>query len=52
MLNYLKIKRVATPILLVILFFGLGVHVGYNNRPEVDKVVGISNKETTVITKT
>jgi len=40
----------AISILAVILFFVLGVYVGDHNRPEIDKVIGISNKETQVTT--
>lgn len=45
-----KRMTVAATVLLVALFFILGVYLGINNRPEIDKVVGISGKETQVIT--
>ncbi|MDD5721332.1 MAG: S41 family peptidase [Candidatus Pacebacteria bacterium] len=53
--DFLKTRRVAFTILIVFLFmitFIGGVYVGDSNRPEIDKVIGISNKETQVITKT
>ena len=40
----------AISILAVVLFFVLGVYIGDHNRPEIDKVIGISNKETQVTT--
>ncbi len=45
-----KRMTVAATVLLVALFFILGVYLGINNRPEIDKVVGISGKGTQVIT--
>ena len=36
---------------LIALFFILGIYVGDNNRPEIDKVIGVSNKETQVATQ-
>lgn len=45
-----KIKIYAGIVLLVALFFGLGVYVGDRNRPAIDKVIGISNKEPQVAT--
>lgn len=33
-------------ILLVAVFFGLGIFVGYHSQSEINKIVGISNKET------
>jgi carboxyl-terminal processing protease len=53
--NFLKTKRISTIVVLAILFFITfiaGIYVGDINRPEIDKVLGISNKETQVITKT
>lgn len=50
--NYSKTKQTLTVIALVALFFIFGVIVGHNNRKEIDKVVGISNKETAVVTQT
>ncbi len=52
MLEYFKERRASATILLVALFFGLGIYIGFNNRPEIDKVVNISGKETAVITET
>ncbi|MFA6177538.1 MAG: S41 family peptidase [Candidatus Paceibacterota bacterium] len=53
--DFLKAKRVTTIILIVFLFittFLGGVYVGDSNRPEIDKVLGISNKETEIAIKT
>jgi carboxyl-terminal processing protease len=50
-LEYFKTRRASATILLVALFFGLGIYVGFNNRPEIDKVVNISGKETAVTTQ-
>lgn len=50
MLEYFKKRSTFATILLITLFFGLGIYVGFNNRPEIDKVVNISNKETEVDT--
>lgn len=55
MQNFSKTRRIATVIIVVILFvftFTIGVYVGDSNRPEIDKILGISNKETQVSTKT
>lgn len=52
---FLKTKRIPTIVLFSILFFITfiaGIYVGDVNRPEIDKVLGISNKETQIITKT
>ncbi len=51
MLEYFKTRRAYATILLVALFFGLGIYVGFNNRPEVDKVGNLLNKETAVNTQ-
>lgn len=48
-------RRIATVIILVVLFFLtfiVGVYLGNRNRPEIDKILGLSNKETQVTTKT
>jgi len=47
----LKIKYVAFTVFFIALAFVVGVYFGDNNRPEIDKVVGISNKETQVATQ-
>jgi len=52
MLRYFKTRRASGIILLVFLFLGLGIYIGYSNRPEIDRVVNISGKETTITTKT
>ncbi|MFA6585711.1 MAG: S41 family peptidase [Candidatus Paceibacterota bacterium] len=50
MLEYFKTRRASATILLVVIFFGLGIYIGFNNRPEIDKVVNITGKETAVKT--
>ncbi len=50
MLEYFRIRRASATILLVALFFGLGIYIGFNNRPEINKVT-ISGKETAVKTE-
>lgn len=49
--NYIKTRRASATILLVVLFFGLGIYIGFNNRPEIDKIVNILGKETAVTTE-
>src|ERR1035437_660970 len=49
--NFSKTKQYATTVLLVALFFGLGIYIGYHNYPEINKVTGISGKETQVATQ-
>ena len=50
-LEYFKTRRASATILLVAIFFGLGIYIGFNNRPEIDKVVNILSKETAVTTE-
>ena len=50
MFEYFKARRNSFTILLLLVFFGLGIYVGFNNRPEIDKVVNILGKETAVET--
>jgi len=52
MLEFFKTRRNTSVILLVILFFTLGIYIGFNNRPEIEKVTGLSGKETKVMTQT
>jgi carboxyl-terminal processing protease len=49
--KFSKIKYYVLAILCIALFFVLGVYIGDNNRPEIDKVLGVSNKETQVATQ-
>ncbi|MEK7539543.1 MAG: S41 family peptidase [Patescibacteria group bacterium] len=51
MQNFSKTRHILTVAFLVALFFILGVSIGNHNRPEIDKVIGLSNKETQVATK-
>lgn len=46
-----RISGIAT-ILLVASSFIVGIYIGNNNRPEIDKITGISGKETQVTTQT
>src|SRR3989338_11388557 len=50
MQKFSKIRQIITVVSLVVTFFILGTYIGYNQRPEIDKVIGLSNKETAVIT--
>ena len=55
MQNFFKTRRIATVIVAIVLFcltFAVGVYVGDYNRPAIDKIIGLSNKETQVTTKT
>ena len=49
--NFSKTRHFTATVLLVILFFFFGIYVGDHNRPEIDKVIGVSNKETQVATQ-
>ncbi len=51
MQNFLKTRHIATVVSLIILSFVGGVYVGNHNRPEIDKIIGLANKETQVATK-
>jgi len=51
MLEYFKQRRASSTILLIAIFFGLGTYIGFNQRPEINKVTNILNKETAVNTK-
>lgn len=51
MQNFSKTRHIITVILLVVVSFVLGVSVGLNGRPEIEKVTGLSNKETQVTTQ-
>ena len=52
MREFLKTRYASGVILLTALVFVLGIYVGYNQRPEIEKVLNLSGKETTVITQT
>ncbi len=45
-----RIKYVIVAVLLIVGFFGLGVYIGFNKRPAIEKVISVSNKETAVET--
>src|SRR3989344_5632749 len=49
--KYFKTRRAFATILLVALFFGLGVYIGFNKRPEINKVENLFGKETAVATE-
>lgn len=51
-LKYFEKRRAYATILLVALFFGLGIYIGFQQRPEINKVVNILGKETAVATET
>jgi carboxyl-terminal processing protease len=46
MLDYFKTRRALGNVLLAVLFLGLGIFIGFHNRPAIDQVTDISNKET------
>ncbi|MFA6256917.1 MAG: S41 family peptidase [Candidatus Paceibacterota bacterium] len=48
--KFSKIRHYGAPVLLVIIFFSLGFYFGKDRRLEIEKVVGISGKETAVET--
>ncbi len=50
MQNSSKTRHIIAVIFLIGLFFVWGVYIGNNNRPEIEKVIGLSNKETQVAT--
>ena len=52
MQNFSKTRHIITVIFLVALSFFGGVYVSNHNRPEIDKIIGLSNKETQVATET
>ena len=49
--NFSKIRYFATIVLFVVLFFIFGIYIGISNRPEIEKVMGISGKEPQVATQ-
>lgn len=49
--NFSKTKYFSAGVLLVVLFFIFGIYVGVSRRPEIEKVTGISGKETQVATQ-
>jgi len=51
MKEFFKTKRNYSTILLIVLFFILGVYVGNDQRPEINKVTSLINKETGVETQ-
>src|SRR3989344_4106640 len=52
MQQFLNRRHIATVVLFIALSFILGIYVGKNNRHEIEKISSLSNKETTVETKT
>ena len=48
--KFSKTRHISTIVSLIVLFFVLGIYIGVHNRPEIDKVIGLSNKETQVTT--
>lgn len=51
MQNFSKIKYYIIVVFIVLAFFSAGIFIGYHNGKEIDKVIGISNKETMVATE-
>ena len=50
MQDFFKTRQNIIVILLIALSFGGGVFVGTTNRPEIEKVMGVSNKNTEIVT--
>ena len=50
--NFSKTRYFSITVLFVCLFFVFGLYVGNHNRSEIDKVIGISDKESQVTTGT
>jgi carboxyl-terminal processing protease len=48
--NFSKTKQYGATVLLVAAFFIFGVFVGSSNRPAIEKIIGVSGKETAVVT--
>jgi carboxyl-terminal processing protease len=48
--KFKKIGIISTSVLIGIMLFLMGTYYGFSHRPEIEKVMGISNKETTVAT--
>lgn len=46
----LKTRLILTVIIFIILSFFAGIYIGDHNRPEIEKIVGLSGKETSVAT--
>ena len=49
--QYFEKRRAYATVLLVAIFFALGTYIGFNKRPEINKVVNILGKETAVNTE-
>ena len=45
-IDYLKARRTPFTILLIAVFFIFGIYLGFHNRPAIDKITNISNKNT------
>ena len=50
MIEFFKTRRAFATVLLAVFAFGLGVYIGFNNRPEIEKVLTLTGKETAVAT--
>lgn len=50
MLEYFKTRKTSSLILIIVVFFALGVYIGFHNRPEITKAA-ITGKETAVSTQ-
>ena len=50
MIEFFKTRRAYAIVLLVVFTFGFGIYVGFNNRPEIEKVLTLTGKETAVQT--
>jgi carboxyl-terminal processing protease len=49
--EFFKTNRALSAVLFSILFFSLGIYLGFNNRPEIEKVLALTGKEVAVETE-
>ncbi len=50
--EFVKNRKNIFLVLLLILFFGFGVYIGFNNRPETTKILDLFNKDGEIISQT
>ena len=43
-IQYFKTRRIISTVLLVVVFFALGIYIGFHNGPAVEKITTVSNK--------
>jgi carboxyl-terminal processing protease len=50
--EFIKTRKNIFLVLLLIIFFGFGVYVGFHNRPETIKISDVSNKDGDIVSQT